>query len=238
MSQQTRLSNLLRQISNLAQNKGKTREELLEGVIYGLWDKTSEEDSELGYLLTCTENKDEKEFLNTRLSAYLNDFEFNKSTDLGDLRVVLLYELQIRRLTKLCADRKDKIDSSLAEDLNRYTKELTAIKGKLGISKSQRQGGKQTPFDQLQETKQRALEYIKKNRDSYTWRCASCGQMHLLARKHSSFDEDGYVWNEKLIELHNKKKLTLEEVAAILETSPDAIKRICKRKGWKLSGKK
>jgi hypothetical protein len=208
----------------------------LSDIIYSMWDKSAEEDSELGYLLECTENKDEREFLNKRLAAYFNDFEFNKSTDLGDLRLILLLELQIRRVTKLCADRKDKIDTNLAEDLSKYTKELREVKGKLGISKAQRQGSQQTPFDQLQEVKQLATEYIQKHRDEYTWRCASCGQMHLLARKHSAYDEDGVIWNEELIKLHNSGTLTLKQMADILETSEDAIKRIAKRKGFKLKG--
>jgi len=234
MVKEDRLEKLLRQLTNLAQNKDKTKEELLSDIIYSMWDKSAEEDNDLGYLLEVTDNKDEKEFLNKRLAAYKNDFDFNISTDTGDLRVILLLELQIRRITKLCADRKDKIDTNLADDLNKYIKQLSEVKGKLGISKIQRQGSQQTPFDQLQEVKQLAVEYIQKHKDEYTWKCTQCGTIHLLARKHSAYDEDGGIWNPKLIELHNQKKLTIEEVAEILETSCDAIKRICQRKGIKL----
>jgi len=234
MSQKNRLENLIKQLSSLVQNKKKSREQILEEIIYKLWSKESMEDSELGYLLDFAETKEEKEFLNKRLSAYLNDFEFNKSTDLGDLRVIFLLELQIRRLTKLASERKGKIDSSVSEDITKYSKELREVKTKLGISKFQRHGKQKTPFDELQEIKRQGLDYIRQHRDEFVWRCKNCGQMHLLARKHSAFDEEGYIWNEELVKLYNEGCITLEQAAKVLETSEDNIRRICKRKGFKL----
>ena len=209
--------------------KDKPKENILIAIIKSLWTDTEDVKYKLGYLLDTVKNEGEKKFLLTRLKEYSKDFSFNDSTDLGDLRQIFSLELELKRLQEQAKD-KDKSDYNLADVMKKYSDTLRELKLKLGISRSQRSSSKEAGVDYLTRVKKAAFEYMQKHRDEFIYKCKSCGCIHLLARRHTAFDEYGNIWNMKLITLYNEGKLTLKEVAEILETSEEYIKYICKQK--------
>lgn len=217
----------------LAQFKDKPAEEILSAIIKSLYVDTETIEYQLGYLYNAVKNSDEKKFLIDRLKDYQTDFSFNTSTDLGDLRQLLSFELEMKRLQEQAAV-KDKSDMTIVKMMNEVSDTLKELKTKLGISRSQRKTSTESAMDYLTRIKKSASEYINQHRDDFLWKCASCGQTHLLARRHSAFDEYGNIWSAKLIDLYNAGKLTLQEVADVLETSKEFLILICHRKNINL----
>ena len=217
--------------------KDKPKENILVAIIKSLWTDTEDVKFKLGYLYDDVRDEEEKKFLIARLKEYSEDFNFNNSTDLGDLRQILSYELELKRLQKVAKD-KDKSDYNSIDVRKKVSDTLRELKLKLGISRSQRTSSTETGVDYITKVKKAAVEYMQKHRDEFLWKCKNCGQMHLLARRHTAFDEFGNVWSMKLITFYNEKKLTLKEVAEILETSEEYIKYICGQKKIELRDEK
>ena len=209
--------------------KDKPKENILVAIIKSLWTDTEDVKFKLGYLYDDVRDEEEKKFLIARLKEYSEDFNFNNSTDLGDLRQILSYELELKRLQKVAKD-KDKSDYNSIDVRKKVSDTLRELKLKLGISRSQRTSSTETGVDYITKVKKAAVEYMQKHRDEFLWKCKNCGQMHLLARRHTAFDEYGSIWNMDLISLYNQKRLTLEEVAKVLGTSVEQIKYVCKQK--------
>ena len=234
------LNKKLNKYKTLKPFKDKPKENILVAIIKSLWTDTEDVKYRLGYLYGTVKNESEKKFLIERLHTYSADFSFNDSTDLGDLRQILSYELELRRLQEQAKD-KDKSDFNFIDMMKKISDTLRELKLKLGISRSQRKSSTESGVDYITRVKKAAVEYMQKHRDEFLWKCKNCGQMHLLARRHTAFDERGSIWNIKLITLYNEKKLTLEEVAEILGTSTEQIKYICQQKKVELrddTGKK
>ena len=223
------LENKIAAFKTLTPFKDKPVEDILTAIIKSLFTDTDTIEHELGYLYTAVKNSDEKKFLVERLKAYKEDFAFNSSTDLGDLRQLLSFELEMKRLQEQVA-KKDKSDLSLVKMMNEVSDTLKELKTKLGISRNQRKTASESAIDYLTRIKKSATTYINEHRDEFTWKCAGCGLTHLLGRRHSAYDEYGSIWNLKLIVLYNEGKITLKEVAEVLETSEEFVKLICKRK--------
>jgi hypothetical protein len=230
---ETWLENKILMYKTLAPFKDKPLEDILLGIIKSLFIDTEDIEYKLGYLYTAVKNAEEKKFLIDRLKDYQTDFTFNSSTDLGDLRQLLSFELEMKRLQEQAAN-KDKSDLTVVKMMNEISDTLKELKTKLGISRSQRKTASETAMEYLSRVKKSAAQYINEHRDEFLWKCASCGQTHLLARRHSAYDEHGSIWNMKLIVLYNEGKITLKEVAEVLETSEEYIRLICKRKNIKL----
>jgi len=223
------LETKVNKLKRLKPFQGKSTEVILTNIIKSLYIDTEDVKYKLGYLYDTGKNETEKKFLLERLHTYEKDFNFNDSTDLGDLRQILSYELELLRLQEQSKD-KDKSDYNLVDIMQKVSNTLRELKLKLGISRSQRSSGKETGIEYITKIKKAAYEYMQKNRDEFSWKCKNCGQMHLLARRHSAFDEQGGIWNMKLVSLYNQKRLSLKEVSEILDTSPEYIKYICQRK--------
>ena len=232
----TWLDTKINKLRHLKPFKGKSTEVILENIIKSLYVDIEDTKYKLGYLYTAVKSDEEKNFLVSRLKAYEEDFTFNQSTDLGDLRQILSFELELKRLQENVATR-DKADLNVIEIMNKLSNTLKELKLKLGISRSQRKSSVESGVDYITRVKKAAVEYMQKHRDEFIWKCKKCGQMHLLARRHSAFDEQGWIWNLKLVALHNEGKLTLKEVAEVLETSEEYIKYICQRKKIELKEK-
>jgi len=227
------LETKITKFKSLIQYQGKSLEEILTAIIKSLFVDTEDIKFKLGYLYDTVKDDSEKQFLVERLKAYEADFSFNISTDLGDLRQILSYELELRRLQIESATRDAK-DFLVIENMKKMSDTLRELKLKLGISRSQRKTSVESGVEILDRIKKVAAQYIQEHKDEFMWKCANCGQVHLLARRHSAYDEFGGIWNLKLIVLYNEGKLTLQEVADILGTSKEYIKYICQRKNIKL----
>jgi len=213
--------------------KGKSIEDILTAIIRSIHVDTEDIKYKLGYLYDNLKDDEEKEFLIERLRAYEEDFSFNSSTDLGDLRQILSYELELRRFQVESATRDSK-NYTVIENMKKVSDTLRDLKSKLGISRSQRKTASETSMEYLTRVKKSAVQYMQEHRDEFVWKCSQCGCMHLLGRRHSAYDEFGGIWNLKIIVLYNEGKITLDDAAAILETSKEYLILICKRKNIKL----
>lgn len=227
------LENKILMYKGLAPFKDKPVEEILTAIINSLYSDTETVEHQLGYLYTAVKSAEEKKFLVDRLKDYQTDFTFNSSTDLGDLRQLLSFELEMKRLQEQAAN-KDKSDLNIVKMMNEVSDTLKELKTKLGISRSQRKTASESAMEYLSRIKKSAATYINEHREDFVWKCAGCGLTHLLGRRHSAFDEHGGIWNLKIITLVNEGKITLDDAAAILETSSEFLKLICKRKNIKL----
>lgn len=226
------LNKRLDKLKSLKPFQNKPESDLLINIIKSLWSDEDDAKIKLGYLYDSAKNDEEKKFLIESLKHYETDFEF-KQSDESDLRQLLTFELELRRL-QLQAVQGDKSNLTIIETLQNLSETLRDLKTKLGIIRGQRESTKDSVFELFTRTKQAALKYITEHNDEFMWKCSQCSAIHLLARRHSAYDDEGGLWSLQLITFYNEKKLTLQEVASVLETSTEYLRAICFRKGIKL----
>jgi len=248
-----RLSKLKQKFQNMRWMQGKSEKELLAELLFREWQQADNADEGLGSLLdvvaakpnTSKEiTKEEKQraasdlaFIRQRFMKYQDEFELNGSTDIGDLRNIIYYEMLVRSIQMSITGDFDKYNKSKIDALNDANKALLDLKSKLGITKGQRQKKGESAFQNWARIKQDAKDYMLKHRDEFMWKCKSCGTFHFMLRRHTAFDEYGVIWNQQIIDYVNEGVLTLRQAAKILEVSPMYLQDVCKKKNISLKVK-
>lgn len=248
-----KLAKLKQKFQNMRWMKGKSESELLTELLFREWQAVDEADEGLGTLLEVVApkpndsgqiTKDEKKraaadlaFIRQRFLKYRDEFELNTSTDIGDLRNIIYYEMLVRSIQSSITEDFDKYNKSKMDALNDANKALSDLKSKLGITKSQRQKKGESAFQNWSRIKKEAYDYMQKHKDEFMWKCKNCGVFHFMMRRHTAFDEYGVIWNRQIIDYVNEDVLTIRQAAKILEVSPMYLVDVCKKKNIPLKAK-
>ena len=184
----------------------------------------------------------EKKLAKELLDKYLKDYTIETISDKNILKQLIYLEVLNTRLQiKLnkYSEEDNNDDKDLVKVIEVVHKNLTQIinlKSQLGIIGNKK---KENDADVLNVLKKKFKNYLKENQASRTIVCPYCSQMVLLkirttaydAQKHPFF-RDRILYNDHLVNLVIEGTLTKEDVAQILECSPDYIDWLITK--WKI----
>lgn len=185
--------------------------------------------------------KTEKKLASALLASYLKDYTIETIADRNTLKEIIYLEVnQIRLQEKLNEffDQKTKtVPIDLIEIIHKNSDAIIKLKNTLGLNKSKE--AKKEAYDVLQHLFQRAEKWRAENQGSRTLVCPHCSKMVLLkirttfydTQKHPFF-KDKILYNAHLIKLYTENKLSRDDVAKVLEVSPDYVDWLVE-KVWK-----
>lgn len=225
----------LERIRNLKQYKDKTEQELLE-----IAKRKAEE--ELSNIDSLSVSPEEKRIAKKLLAKYMSEFSITNVSDRGDLNQLIYQELLHRRfqtiLNKNFEDKKEtdgkdekpvpiKYSIEIVDAIHNIIKNISDLKNRLGLAKKD-EG--QDPLRVLTTLKKRFEKYVNEHRDDFTMKCMHCGEFSLLRRRTKDYISGKHpfllhnlLYNEPLLRMVVENKITKEDAAKILSTSPDYI---------------
>jgi len=160
------------------------------------------------------EKEDKK--LGTKLAnKYLRDYQMETVSDNNSLKQLIQLEILNmklqKQLTRVQAGEKTNISlERLINAIHNNISRISELKDRLGMTKAKRDASK-----------------AEENQGSRTIVCGHCGKMILLKIKTDKYDsqkhpffKDKVLYNKHLMKLFSEGKITKDDVAEILETSP------------------
>jgi len=217
----------VRRIRNLTQNKNKTEEELL------IIAKESMERQEILSSLTfCLE--DEKKFATELLNKYLEESSLESASEKDTLKHLIDLEVLLERIKKQLNTEYGKVNPTIPiafiQQVTELTNQIMELKDKLGLSRKQEQ---QTVLDEWNKLKAKALAYYKESAGCNVVRCPECNKLFMLLKDLKGYSAEKTTWfkktllyNKKLFELYDQRRITIEEMAIIFGVSKDYIVHI------------
>lgn len=219
----------MNRIKNLRPYKNKSEEFLRKKAEENIVKRESET------IASRFEDESDKKIANKLYSNYLEQYPFIDS--LGDLSTLadLVYseilkqkvETQINK-SKDLRNGEFLISEKNIETLQSLQDQILKLKNQLGIHKKEEE--KQEDLNGLQELQKRFQKYIQANRNEFTCKCANCGSMLLLRRRVANFDclkhpnfFGTFLYNIEIIKDVKENKISKEQAAKYLQTSPDYI---------------
>jgi DNA-directed RNA polymerase subunit RPC12/RpoP len=215
------------QLKNLSGNKNRTEAELKEIV----QKKNLLKELEVHKLFT---DKKEQKLAKDLADKYLIEFTPRTVSDKNNLKAVIYLEVLQYRLqavmNELTAEGATAIPLNLVDSIHKNLKELSANKEKLGLIGKDKEQADNDGFRILQNLKEKFKVWGENNQGSRTLVCPCCGEMILLKirmdkwipQKHPFF-KDRFLANKHLIRLYLQQKLSKEDIASVLGSSPDYI---------------
>lgn len=183
--------------------------------------------------------KDSKE-AKLLLLQYLKQYDIETISDkeyLSELIYLKILQRRIREQIETYYDEDNKaVPTGLIYTLNQLSESVTKITNTLGLNKRE-----ENAYNVLEALKARFKKHRLENQASRTLSCSHCGKMLLLkmrteaweSAKHPFF-QDKILSNKALIKLYLQNQLSKEQVAEVLECSPDYIDWLLDRV-WKLN---
>ena len=177
------------------------------------------------------QNKDEAKKAKELLTKYLSDYSIETIAEKNTLRELIYLEIVQSRLQEKLNEYYEKdskaVPIQLIEVIHKNSDAILKLKDSLGLGKDK---NKRSAYDALQHLLRRAKKWREENQASRTLSCPHCGKMILLkirtemweAQKHPFF-KDKVLYNEHLFKMLNEQKVSKEDVAKVLECSPDYI---------------
>lgn len=216
-----------KQIKNLPQYKNYTKKELKE-IVDNLYEKQKLYQVDWAGLNTTEEKKANEIFKN-----YIDKYNIEKFSDLEDLKSLVQTEIIIQRIQKKLGE-SEKIPSKYNIDsLTALQKHIMQIKEKLGIFQEKDQAD---VYNKLKILMKKFKKWEEQNQGTRTRKCPYCSKMvmfHIRTDKYDikkhPFFKDSILTNEHLIKLYKDGKLTKEDVAKVLNVSPDYVKWLVDR---------
>ncbi len=177
------------------------------------------------------DTKHEKRIAKELLIKYLEQYDIESLPDQNSLKELIYYEIvQVRLQEKMNKLHKDDnaIPANLLEIMHDNSSMIIELKNKLGLNRGMQAGKK--PYDVLEHLKKRFAKWRQENSGSRHLICPHCSKMVMLkirmdaweALKHPFF-QDRVLSNRHLINLYINNKLTKDDVANVLEVSPDYV---------------
>jgi hypothetical protein len=122
------------------------------------------------------------------------------------------------------------------ENYNSVVEQCEKLKKSLGLTREQEQQNENEPVKAMQQLQETFKDYVIENRNAFTFKSPCCKKTYLLYRRvddmnvveHPFFKgfKGSELYNEKLFELYESKKITMDEIAEILGVNKDYIERI------------
>jgi len=179
--------------------------------------------------------KEEIKFADKLYANYIDHHHIEGFNDLEDLKTLVfntILENRIKtdiapKINKETKELEFRIPSKMATDsLTNIQKQNLDLKNKLGLNKSKKLGW----LDFWGGLCEKINAHAVHNRGSFTFKCPSCGKLALLLRKISDYNTFDFgifrgtaIYSEKMMELIDDKKITVEDAAAIFAVSPEYI---------------
>jgi ribosomal protein L37AE/L43A len=164
---------------------------------------------------------------------YIEKYNISSLSDLSILEELVYLELLADKIKTNIAEKQEKalkdgkefnVPKFLIDAMNSNFEQILQIRDKLGMFEN-KDGS--DGFAYIQKLKEKFKRWEAENQGSRTMVCPHCSKMMLLrikpevweAQKHPFF-KDKILANKHLIRLYKAGKLSAEDVALILETSP------------------
>lgn len=227
---------LFNKFKHLKQYENYSDEELMEVVRQKL--EEYDVDLDVNNLFPDKESRNQAKQL---LQKYLKSYTIETISDKNTLKQLIYLEVihkklqdKLNEITKLGTQKPIPIQA--VDVLHRNLEKIQFLKESLGISKDDASSVENT----IQSLKRKFEAWRKNNQASRSLCCPHCGRMVLLKirtkyweeQKHPLF-KDRILGNKELIRLYKIGKLTVKEVAEVLEVSEDYISWLIKKWGNK-----
>ena len=221
------MDNLEREIkivSSQKQNKGKSLEECTS-----IAKENLERREILNSLTGCLPS--ELEWAKGLLENYLAESSLSSYAEKDTLRQLIYLEVILERVKVYINKETEKANPvppiQMLEQLQYLNKQIIEIKTILGLTQKEDQ---KTVLDEWNKLKTKALNYYKENAGCNVVKCPECKKLFMILKDMKSCVETKLPWfkktilyNQKLYELYDQKKLTAEEMALIFGVSVDYI---------------
>lgn len=175
----------------------------------------------------------EKRLANELLKKYTREYSIESVSDKNTLMHLIYLEVLNKRqqdiLNKFHTESKS-APLPLIDSIHKNLNMILQLKNSLGLLKDKKQAEQSDGYKAFETLKKKFKIWQSENQGSRTMICPHCSKMVLLkirteaweSQKHPFF-KDRILGNEALVKLYREKKLTKEEVASILEVSPDYV---------------
>jgi len=174
-------------------------------------------------------DREEQTLAKDLLKKYCKDYVIETISDKNTLKQLIYLEVIQNRLetsmNQLHTENKA-VPLQIMDSLHKNIDEIIVLKETLGITKK----NKEQDVNPIEILKKKFKKWRENNQGSRTLVCPHCSKMILLkirtevweAQKHPFF-KDKILANVGLVKLYKEGKLNKEDVALILECSPDYI---------------
>lgn len=208
---------LLKKLSTLKQNIGKTPEELMKEV-----DKKIEEEELVNSFVGL--NSVEKTKALHLYDKYISENSFENLAEKSTLTQLVYLEALNDRI-KLFIEKEDiekngAIPIHMVEQLISNNEQIMKLKDQLGMLKNKDDDSFLTAWEEL---KKKSLAYYNEHAGETYVKCPECQKIFRLLMKmdnltpeKASFFRGTTLYNTKLLKLYEEKRLTIDEVAEIL----------------------
>ena len=217
----------VKQLENLPQYKNKTKEEL-----YDIAKKNVEKDEKSSFANGQLTNKAEKKRYQELFDKYIQEHHLETIGDVTLLNTRIYLQILSERIQNKINEGETKNLAPTTNDINNLlsiNKQILEIDSSLGLANKQTE-------DTVKEWKNLKLRLNKlanERKGEFYFQCPCCGKMILLLRKvidYNAFEwkifKGTYLYNFKLMQLIEEKRITPEEVAEIWGVSVDYINLI------------
>jgi hypothetical protein len=222
----TDLERELNRLSNLKQNKEKSKADLERDAQINCWKRQAKVDNR--FL-----NSGEKQKAVELFENYLNNYEFANYNEITLLSDLIYEEILLRRIqdeiNKIGEDKNTKIIPEKAiVSCHEVQDRILQLKERLGISKAK----DKDDLTALEILEKRFDTYIPFHRNEFTTVCSKCGTPLLLRRRCDNenfqnlihpFFSGRFYFNRRGIELVKKGIWTKEQYAFVFFTSPQYV---------------
>jgi hypothetical protein len=213
-----KLDSMIKQISNLPQNKDKSPEEL-KVLAEAALQKNEITDS------TFAATPEEEKFVKEMLKKYLSQGSIETESDKETLRQLLGQELVAQRFQNLLKIQYSAAnpaqDIHLIECLDQVVERISKLKQELGLSQKDRQSA--TWLAEWDKLKRKALNYYSTHKGCNVVKCPYCSKIFYLLLKTEHLTAETCNWfrktdlyNQKLMEMVEKNQITRQDAADVL----------------------
>ena len=220
-----------KRLRNLPQYKDIGNEELMKIAESKVEEAEKDEDSvEIEEMFT---NKDEKKAAVLLLRKYLKNYTFDNISEKNTVKQLVFLEVFNSRLQAELNQYHEQQQPSppkTIESLHSNLTQISLLKAQLGIRKDKEKSNYSDAYLVLENLKKKFKKWGEENQGSRTLICPHCSKMVMLkikmesweAQKHPFFI-DRFIANIHLMTMYKNGKISIEDVAKVLQTSQDYV---------------
>jgi len=216
-------------LSGLKEMKGKSKEFLAEKAQENLAQKEADHN-----IVRRFKDKKEKKIAKELIHKYLETYTIESISEMNALNELICYEVIQHRLQEQMNEHYDDnnaIPHGILDSMHKNSEMVMELKNSLGLHQEK----KESEYNVIEKLKKRFKHWRQENQGSRTLLCPFCAKTIMLkirmeaweAQKHPFF-KDRLVYNQHLFRMYKAGTITKDDIAKVLETSPDYI-------GWVLT---
>jgi hypothetical protein len=188
---------------------------------------------ELGFEELFSDSKERKSAVDL-FTKYMDDYSFKSESDFQSLKSLVYNEIMLIKFQKIMdAHTNDKtiVPQNQMKAITEMQKQISIQKKELGLISEDTD--KTDAYKALETMLKKFRTYQLEHPDEFYSRCPCCKEMIMWNFRVENYDpkkfpllQQNRPWNDKVIELIKSKKITIEDAAEILESSPTYIRKI------------